>query len=78
MKEYIENVIAPRIKGDGGWVEFVSYEKGNLLLIFRGECSKCIVLDRCCTWIEQEVKRNLDKDVKVIGRRVRPFFWDVN
>mgnify|MGYP000027062054 CR=1 FL=1 len=26
MEEYICNTIGPRIRGDGGWVEFVSYE----------------------------------------------------
>ncbi len=36
MKEYIENVLAPRLQGDGGWVEFVSLEGGKLTLIFRG------------------------------------------
>ena len=25
MKEYIDNVLAPKLQGDGGWVEFVSY-----------------------------------------------------
>ena len=40
MKEYIENVLAPKLQGDGGWVEFVSYENKKLTLIFRGECSK--------------------------------------
>ena len=45
MKEYICNKIAPRIRGDGGWVEFVSYEDGQLELVFRGECSKCIILE---------------------------------
>lgn len=78
MKDYIEKKIAPRIKGDGGWVEFVSYEKDELTLIFRGECSKCIVLDRCCSWIEDEIKKDLGKDVHVIAKRVKPFFWDVN
>lgn len=42
MKEYIENVLAPKLQGDGGWVEFVSYENKKLTLIFRGECSKCL------------------------------------
>ena len=23
MQEYVENVLAPRLRGDGGWVEFV-------------------------------------------------------
>ena len=44
MKEYIENVLAPKLQGDGGWVEFVSYENKKLTLIFRGECSKCLML----------------------------------
>ena len=39
MKEYIENVLAPKLPGDGGWVDFVSYENNKLTLIFRGECS---------------------------------------
>lgn len=76
MEDYIKNVIAPRIKGDGGWVEFVSYEDGRLTLTFRGECSKCIILDRCLDWIRQEVKRDLGQDITVSPRRVKPFFWD--
>ncbi|MDE6621384.1 MAG: NifU family protein, partial [Lachnospiraceae bacterium] len=35
MEDYICNNVAPRIRGDGGWVEFVSYEDGQLTLIFR-------------------------------------------
>ena len=54
MEEYICNTIGPRIRGDGGWVEFVSYEDRCLTLIFRGECSKCIILNRCLDWIRQE------------------------
>ena len=76
MKEYICNKIAPRIRGDGGWVEFVSYEDGQLALVFRGECSKCIILDRCLDWICQEVKRDLDEDITIKPLRVKPFFWD--
>lgn len=76
MKDYIRNKIAPRIRGDGGWVEFVSYEDGQLELIFRGECSKCIILDRCLDWICQEVKRDLDEDITIKPLRVKPFFWD--
>lgn len=76
MEDYISNKVAPRIRGDGGWVEFVSYEDGQLTLIFRGECSKCIILDRCLDWIRQEVKRDLKEDITVKPLRVKPFFWD--
>ena len=37
MEEYFNSQIAPRIQGDGGWAEFVSFEDGELTLIFRGE-----------------------------------------
>ena len=40
MQEYVERYLAPRIQGDGGWVEYVSLEGNELKLIFRGECSK--------------------------------------
>lgn len=77
MENYIEKIIAPKLQGDGGWVEFVSCENGELTLLFRGECSKCLILNRCTNWIEQEIKRELKKDVKVIAIRKKPYFQDV-
>ena len=76
METYINEVIAPRVRGDGGWVEFVSFEEKRLTLIFRGECSKCIILDRCTDWICQEIKKNLGEDVTIQAVRKKPFFWD--
>ena len=76
MKDYICNKIGTRIRGDGGWVEFVSYEDGQLTLRFRGECSKCVILDRCMDWICQEVKRDLGEEIRIRPLRVKPFFWD--
>ena len=76
MEDYINSKIAPRIRGDGGWLEFVSYEGNALTLIFRGECSKCIILDRCLDWICQEVKRDLNEEISIIPVRRKPFFWD--
>ena len=77
MKNYVENIIAPKLQGDGGWVEFVSLEGDELTLVFRGECSKCLILHRCTDWIEQEIKRDLRKTVKVIAIRKKPYFQDV-
>jgi Fe-S cluster biogenesis protein NfuA len=76
MKEFIENILAPKLQGDGGWVEFVSYENGKLTLIFRGECSKCLILHRCVDWIAQQIKQNLGEDVTIDAIRRKPFFWD--
>ena len=77
VKDYIENIIQPKLQGDGGWVEYVGLENGELTLVFRGECSKCLILHRCIAWIEEEIKRDLKKDVKVIAIRKRPYFQEV-
>ncbi len=76
MRDYIEKIIQPKLQGDGGWVEFASYDEEKLTLIFRGECSKCLILDRCVKWIEAEIKRELGKTVTVNAVRKKPFFWD--
>ena len=76
VQNYVENVLQPKLQGDGGWVEYVSLEKNELTLIFRGECSKCLILHRCVSWIEGEVKRDLNKSVKVIAIRKKPYFQD--
>jgi Fe-S cluster biogenesis protein NfuA len=76
MKDYIENVIKPKIEGDGGEVEFESYVNGELTLVFRGECSKCLILERCVKWIKAEIKRDKGENVKIYAIRKKPFFWD--
>ena len=77
VKEYIESVVQPKIQGDGGWIEFESLENDELTVVFRGECSKCLILHRCVDWLEQEIKRDLKLDVKVIAIRKKPYFQDM-
>lgn len=77
VKEYIESVVQPKIQGDGGWIEFESLENHELTVVFRGECSKCLILHRCVDWLEQEIKRDLKLDVKVIAIRKKPYFQDM-
>lgn len=76
MEEYIENVIKPKLQGDGGWIEYVSCEDGVLNVVLRGECSKCLIVERCISWIESEIKKDLGEDVKIVADKQRPFFWD--
>lgn len=76
IEEYIQNVVQPKIQGDGGWIEFEDYEKNELTVVFRGECSKCLILHRCVDWLEQEIKRDLKLEVKVIAIRKKPYFQD--
>lgn len=77
VQDYVEKVLQPKLQGDGGWIEFVSFEGNELTVIFRGECSKCLILHRCVAWIEDEIKRDLKKTVKVIAIRKKPYFQDV-
>ena len=77
MEKYIAEVLSPKIQGDGGWIEFVSFENGILTVTFRGECSKCLILDRCVNWIKGEIKRDLKKNVEINAIRKKPYFQDV-
>lgn len=77
IETYIKKIIRPKIQGDGGEVEFESLsEDGTLTLIFRGECSKCLILNRCVDWIAKEVLKNTGKLVKIKAVRKKPYFWD--
>ena len=76
MEQYIREFLAPRIQGDGGWVEFQALEGDRLTLVFRGECSKCMILNRCTDWIEQKIKEEQGQTVTVVPVRKKPFFWD--
>ncbi len=77
VQTYVENILQPKLQGDGGWVEFVSLEGSELTLIFRGECSKCLILNRCTDWIEEQIKKDLNKTVKVTAIRKKPYFQDM-
>ncbi len=76
MRDFIEKEIAPRLQGDGGWVEFVSREGDQVTLLFRGECSKCGILNRCTDWIAARAKEKTGQDVTIRAIRKKPFFWD--
>lgn len=76
MKDYINTIIKPKLQGDGGEIDFVSYENGEITVLLQGECSKCLIVDRCLTWIESEVMRDMGESVKVIAQKKKPFFWD--
>ncbi len=76
IKTYVETVLQPKLQGDGGWIEFVSFENEVLTVIFRGECSKCLILHRCEAWIEEQIQKDLGLKVKLCGIRKKPYFQD--
>ena len=76
IKTYVETVLQPKLQGDGGWIEFVSFENEVITVIFRGECSKCLILHRCEAWIEEQIQKDLGLKVKLCGIRKKPYFQD--
>ena len=76
MKDYIEKIIKPKLQGDGGEIDFVSYENNVLTVLLQGECSKCLIVERCIAWIESEILRDLGESVNITAIKKKPFFWD--
>lgn len=77
MENYINNYIRPRLQGDGGEITFLKQEGNEVTVLLQGECSKCLILDRCLAWIEERISTDLNQNVKVIGIRKKPYFQDV-
>lgn len=78
MKNYINTVIKHKLQGDGGEIDFISFEEGILTVLLQGECSKCLIVDRCIAWIESEILRDMGEQVKIVAHKKKPFFWDKN
>lgn len=76
MKDYIDKIIKPKLQGDGGEIDFISLENGVLTVLLQGECSKCLIVERCLSWIEGEILRDMGESVKIVARKKKPFFWD--
>ncbi len=78
MEHYINDIIRPKLQGDGGEIVFGSFDDSNntLYVIMKGECSKCPILHRCLDWIKERVKIDLSKDINISALRKKPYFWD--
>lgn len=76
MEKYINEIIRPKIQGDGGEILFDKLEDDTLTVIMKGECSKCLILDRCIRWIEERIEADTGRKVTVKPVRKKPFFWD--
>lgn len=77
MEEYINGYIREHLQGDGGEITFLKQENDEITVLLQGECSKCLILDRCLSWIEERIENDLGEKVRVIGIRKKPYFQDV-
>lgn len=76
MKNYIDEIIRPKIQGDGGEITYLSHDASTVNVVMQGECSKCMILHRCVSWIEARIEHDLGHKVTVNAIRKKPFFWD--
>lgn len=77
MENYINTVIKPKLQGDGGEIDFVSFENGVLTVLLQGECSKCLIVNRCLDWLVSEIRRDLGVECTINPIKKKPYFWDV-
>lgn len=77
MEKYINEYIRPRLQGDGGEITFVEEKGDEVTVLLQGECSKCLILDRCLKWIEERAEKDLNRKIHVTGIRKKPYFQDV-
>lgn len=76
VEKYINEYIRPRLQGDGGEITYVGRDGGEVTVLLQGECSKCLILDRCLAWIEERIEHDLGEKVRVVGIRKKPYFQD--
>ncbi len=76
LEKYINDVIRPKIQGDGGEMVYLSRAGENVTVLLRGECSKCPITERCLLWVEERIRADLGETVKINAIRKKPFFWD--
>lgn len=76
MEKYINEYIRPRLQGDGGEITYLGREGDEVTVVLQGECSKCLILDRCLKWIEERAEADLGEKIKIIGVRKKPYFQD--
>lgn len=76
MENYINNVLRPKLQGDGGEITFLERNGDEVTVVMQGECSKCHILDRCLSWAEEQIEKDLGEKVILKGVRKRPYFQD--
>ena len=76
MEAYVNGVLRPLVRGDGGEMEFLSFNGETLRVVLRGECSFCAQAERCLQWCEEKILADRGERVRVSAERRRPYFRD--
>ena len=74
LKQFFDSEIVPCVRADGGWLELESEQGGTAVVRARGECTRCISLERCLRWAESRVRQELRREVRFTAVP-DPFLW---
>lgn len=78
IKSYIDEYICPRVQSDGGEISFVSFVDNVVTVKLQGECSRCTISKSCFSdWLENELKKKFDENIKLKQVIQKPYFWDI-
>ena len=76
LETYINEVIRPKIQGDGGEMVYLSQEGDTVTVLLRGECATCPITGRCLSWVEERIRIDLGENVRLKAIKKRPYFAD--
>ena len=76
MENYVNSVLRPLLQGDGGEMEFRSFDGETVSVVLRGECSRCPVADRCLRWLEEKTLADRGVRVRFSAVMQKPYFFD--
>ncbi len=76
MEEYVNAVLRPLLRGDGGEIEYLGREGNTVFVRLRGECSFCAKAELCLRWCEVKAEKDRGERVRFSAEKRRPYFRD--
>ena len=73
-EDYLRERVAPRVRADGGWLDYAGEEGRTLRLTAKGECARCAALDRCLKWVADGAEKQTGVRPELSVTR-EPFLW---
>ena len=74
IREYLEDRLFPRVRGDGGWMEICPETEDGAVLTARGECAQCACAEKCAAWlsdmVEKPSREEAPSHLAVMGRYI--------
>ena len=76
MEHYVNTVLRPLLRGDGGELVFQSFDGETVSVVLRGECARCPIAERCLRWLEEKTLADRGERVRFAATMKKPYFFD--